>query len=225
MMLKKLTLTTYILIGMAAFIGLAAFAQNNDAPQPQANSASTSPYGRFDVGGSFYQTFVSSSDGMGLRQTPSGGLGGLFEGRYLVSRLIGVEMAVGFHGNDQAFAPIPGACKLTCQNPPVAITASQVESMINYVPSYQFEKLRVFGVGGIGVLITIPGATPLGNNTSIRGAYDYGGGADYDINNHWGIRGQYRGIYYKAPNISAIYPATGQYTHIAMPMGGVFYRF
>jgi len=227
-MLKKLTLTTYILIGMAAFIGIGAFAQDTAAPQPQKpqpKRAVTSSYRQFDVGGSFYKTFVSSTSGMGLQQTPSDGWGGLFEGRYLVSPLIGVEMAVGFNSGDQAFAPIPGACKLTCQNPKVAITGSQVESTIDYVPSHQFGRMRVFGVGGIGVLITIPGATPLGNNTSIRGAYVYGGGLDYDINNHFGVRGQYRGTFYKAPNISSIYPATGQYTQIMMPMGGVYYRF
>lgn len=224
-MLKKLMLTTYILIGMAALTGVAAFAQDTAAPTPQPKRAVAPGYHRVDIGGSFYQTFVSSSTGMGLKQTPSSGMGGLFEGRYLASPLLGVEMAVGFHSADQKFEPIPGACRLTCQNPVVAITATQVETMINYVPSHQFGKLRVFGVAGTGVVITVPGATLYGNNTSIRGAYDYGGGLDYDINNHWGIRGQYRGIYYKAPNISSIYPATGQFTNIGMPMGGVYYRF
>jgi opacity protein-like surface antigen len=225
MMLKKLTLTTYILIGIAALTGVAAYAQNTAAPAPQPKGAGSPGYHQFDVGGSFYQTFVSSTTGMGLKQTPSDGMGGLFEGRYLVNPLLGIEMAVGFHAGDQAYAPIPGACKLTCQNPPVAITASQIEATINYVPSYQFGRMRLFGVGGIGVVVTIPGATPLGNITSIRGAYVYGGGLDYDISNHFGIRGQYRGTFYHAPNISAIYPATGQFTQIMMPMGGVYYRF
>jgi hypothetical protein len=74
-------------------------------------------------------------------------------------------------------------------------------------------------------MITLPGATPLGNNTSIRGAYVFGGGAEYDFGNHFGVRGQYRGTFYKAPNISSIYPANGQFTLTSMPMGGVYYRF
>ncbi len=222
-MLKKLMLTTFILIGMTALTGVAASAQNSAAPQPKRASAPS--YHQFDIGGSFYKTFVSNSSGMGLQQTPSDGMGGLIEARHLVSPLLGYEMALGFNGGGQAYAPITGACLLTCQNPNVSITGSQIELSLDYVPSYQFGKLRPFLVGGLGILISVPGATPYGNNTSIRGAYVYGGGLEYDISGHFGIRGQYRGTMYKAPNISSIYPADGQYTQTAMPMGGIYYRF
>jgi opacity protein-like surface antigen len=222
MMLKKFMLTAFIFIATTAVTGVAV-AQDTAAPQPQRASAPS--YHQFDVGGSFYKTFVSSSSGMGMQQTPSDGMGGLVEARHLISPLLGYEMALGFNSGDQAYAPIPGACKLTCGNPATSITSTQIEVSVNYVPSYQFGKVRTFLVGGLGVLISVPGATPYGNNTSIRGAYVYGGGAEYNIGEHFGIRGQYRGTIYKAPNISSIYPANGQYTQTAMPMGGVYYRF
>ena len=224
---KKLTLTTYILIGMAALTGMAAFGQDSPAPQPQAQARPAGPpsYRQFDIGGSFSKTFVSSTSGMGMKQTPSDGMGGLFEARYLASPLLGVEMALGFNAADQLYEPITGACKLTCQNPKTSITASQVEATIDYVPSYKVGRLRPFGVAGIGVMITLPGSTLFGNNTSIRGAYVFGGGVEYDFGNHFGVRGQYRGTYYKAPNISSIYPANGQFTLTSMPMGGIYYRF
>jgi opacity protein-like surface antigen len=225
MMLKKLTLTTYILIGMASLTGVAAFAQNDAAPKPQPKRASGPGYHQFDIGGSFYKTFVSSSSGMGMKQTPSDGMGGLFEGRYLVSPLVGVEMAISFHTGGQAYAPIPGACALTCNNPPTSITGGQLQTSLDYVPSMKIGNLRPFLVAGLGVLVSVPDATPLGNNTSIRGAYTYGGGVDYDLGAHLGIRGQYRGTFYKAPNISSIYPANGQFTQIMMPTGGIYYRF
>jgi len=224
-MLKKLTLTTYILLGMAALTGVAAMAQDTAAPEPQPRKAPAPGYHQFDFGGSFYKTFVSNSSGMGFKQTPSDGMGGLFELRHLVSPLVGYEMAVSFNTGGQSYAPITGACALTCNNLPVKIGGRQVEVSLDYIPSMKVGNLRPFLVAGLGVFISVPDSTPLGNNTSIRGAYIYGGGVEYDIGAHLGIRGQYRGTYYKAPNISSIYPANGQYTQTAMPSGGIYYRF
>jgi opacity protein-like surface antigen len=223
MMLKKWMLTTFLLTGMAALTGVAALAQDGAAPQPKRASAQS--YHQIDFGASFYKTFVSSSSGMGLKQTPSDGMGFLIEGRHLVSPLLGYEMAVSFNTGGQAYAPIAGSCGLTCQNPAVSITGRQVSVSIDYVPSYKFGNLRPFLVGGLGVFISVPDTTPLGNNTSIRGAYIYGGGADYDLTSRIGIRGQMRGYMYKAPNISSIYPANGQFTHTYAPSGGIYYRF
>ena len=223
MMLKKWMLTTFVLIGIAALTGVTAIAQENAAPQPKPASAPS--YHQFDIGGSFYKTLVNSTNGMGLKQTPSDGWGGMFEARQLLHPLVGYELAVGFNTGGQTYEPIPGACGLTCQNPKVIIGGRQVSTSIAWVPSYKYGNFRPFGVAGLGVLISIPDSTPLGNNTSIRSAYVYGGGADYDVSPHFGIRGQIRGMYYKAPNVSSIYPANGQYTQTLMPMGGVYYRF
>jgi opacity protein-like surface antigen len=225
MMLKKLTLTTYILIGIAALTGVAASAQDTAAPAPQPKRASGPGYHQFDIGGSFYKTFVSSSSGMGMKQIPSDGWGGLIEGRYLASPLVGIEMAITFNTGGQAYSPIPGACSLTCQNPPVTIGGRQISTSLNYVPSMKVGNFRPFLVAGVGVFISIPDSTPLGNNTAMRGSYTYGGGVEYDFGAHLGVRGQYRGLAYKAPNISSIYPANGQYTQTMMPSGGIYYRF
>ena len=222
-MLKKFMLTTIVLTGMTALTGVAAAGQDTPAPEPR--HAPAPGYHQFDFGGSFYKTFVSNTSGMGFQQTPSDGMGGMFEARHLVSPLVGYELAIGFNGGGQAYAPIAGACGLTCQNPAVTITGKQVSISLDYVPSYRAGNFRAFAVGGLGILLSVPDATPLGNNTSIRGAYVYGGGAEYNLTEHMGIRGQVRGTMYKAPNISAIYPANGQYTQIITPMGGVYFRF
>lgn len=222
-MLKKCMLTTLVLTGMAALAGVAVFAQ--DAPAPSPRRASSDDFRQFDIGASFYKTFVNNTSGMGLQQTPSDGLGGMIEGRHLISPLIGYEMAISVNSGGQAYAPIAGNCGYTCQNPPISIDGKQLELSFDYVPSYKFGNLRPFLVAGLGIFISVPDATLLGNNTSIRGAYVYGGGVDYDISRRFGIRAQYRGTFYKAPNISLVYPADGQYTQTAMPMGGVYYRF
>ena len=222
-MVKKWMLTTLTLITAAALSGI-GFAQDNAAP-PQPRRASKAPYNQFDIGGSVYKTFVSSTTGMGIKQTPSDGLGGLIEARYLKSPLVGIELGIMFGTGGQDYKPVPGACGLTCNNPEVNITGRHVLTSIDWIPSMKVGNLRPFLVGGLGVFISVPDSTPLGNNTSIRGAYVYGGGAEYDLTSHLGVRGQFRATMYKAPNISSIYPADGQFTQTLTPMGGVYYRF
>jgi len=190
-MLKKWMLTNLLFISVAALSGVALAQDNASTPRPKRASASS--YHQFYVGGSFFKTFVSSTTGMGLTQTPSDGMGGLFEARYLKSPLVGFELGISFADGGQAYTPVKGACGLTCQNPPVTITGKQMETSIDWVPSIKIGNLRPFLVGGLGIFVSIPDNTPLGNNTSIRGAYVYGGGMDFDLTSHLGIRGQFRG--------------------------------
>ena len=228
-MRKKWMLTTFILIGMAALTG-AAYGQA-DAPaggQTGAAAIARTAAGsrsQTDIGASFYEALTNSTSGNGTQQTPTNAPGGMVELRHIASNLVGYEMTFSFNPADQAYAPKTGACGLVCQNPATKITGNAAQVSIDYVVSYKTGNLRPFVVGGLGVFIAIPGATPFGNNTSIRGAYNYGGGVDYSFSPHLGIRAQVRGNLYKAPNTSSIYPATGVFTQSLEPMGGVFYRF
>jgi hypothetical protein len=152
-------------------------------------------------------------------------MGGLAEVRHIVKPLVGYELAVAFNLADQAYAPKAGACALACQTPAVSLTGNATEVSLDYVVSHKVGHLRPFVVGGLGVFIAVPGSTPLGNNTSIRGAYIVGGGVDLAISSRIGVRAQVRDTFYKAPNTSSIYPATGAFTESLEPMGGVYYRF
>jgi opacity protein-like surface antigen len=221
-------LTAFILIGIAALTGAAQ--DQADAPARGKTGtaparAAAGPLPQFDIGASGYYALTSSSSGAGLTQTPTNAVGGTFELRYIASPLVGLEMTFAFNPADQAYAPKTGACGLTCQNPATKISGDAIVASLDYIVSKKIGNLRPFAVGGLGVYVAIPGATPYGNNTSLRGAYTFGGGVDYDLGSHLGIRGQFRDILYKAPNTSAIYPATGGFTQSLEPMGGIFYRF
>jgi hypothetical protein len=228
MMRMKWMLTTFILMGMAALSCAAAKAQagppDNGQTGAKGRTAAVSSI-QTDVGLSGFETFTSSTSGNGTQQTPTNSEGGMFEVRQILKPLLGYEMAYSYARANQKYAPKTGACALVCQNPTTSISASSSEISFNYVASYKAGNLRPFLVGGIGFYITIPGATPYGNNTSIRAVYDGGGGVDWSISQHLGIRLQVRDSFYKAPNISQIYPATGVFTSSLEPMGGVYYRF
>lgn len=231
-MRTKWMLISFILIGIAALTGAAAYGQADSStsgqPAPatkaKARTAQDSE-SQWDVGGSFYEAFTSGTSGTGTKQTPSNGMGGLFEVRHIVNPLVGYELSVGFNQANQTYAPNGTACQLTCAYAPAVLTGNATVAALDYVVSKKFGNLRPFAVGGLGVLIAVPGPTPYGNNTSIRGAYVAGGGVDFAFSAHLGIRAQVRDNFYKAPNTSSIYPATGVFTHSLEPMGGVFYRF
>ncbi len=219
-MRMKWMLTTLMVIAMAALTGAAANGQDSAAKAKPAG-----PRVDTDAGLSGYATFNSGTTGGGTKQTPTNSYGGMIELRQIRSNWVGYEMAVNFNPAAQKYAPAPGACLLACSNPVTSISGNAVEFTIDYIVSHQMGRVRPFAVGGTGFFITIPGATPYGNNTSIRGAYVGGGGLDYSIGDHLGIRLQYRETFYKAPNVSSIYPATGKLTQTGEPMGGVYYRF
>ncbi len=230
-MRMKWMLTIFILIGMVALTGAAAYGQSGTPSDEQTSTAPsqrTAPpvkTSQTDIGVSGYEVFTSGSSGNGTQQTPSNSAGGMLELRHIVNSLVGYELTFSFNPAKQAYAPKTGACGLACQNPPTTITANASEVAIDYVVSHKVGSLRPFVVGGLGFFMMFPGETLYGNNTSVRPAYIFGGGVDWNVNAKFGVRLQYRGNYYNAPNISSIYPATGVMTHSLEPMGGVYYRF
>ncbi len=227
---KKWMLTTFILIGIAALSGAAAYGQGDASTSGQTGAKAKARSARgsesqWDIGGSVYEALTSGTSGNGTQQTPANGIGGMGELRHIVNSFVGYEMTVSYNPADQAYVPKAGACGFACQNPPTTINGNAAEVALDYVVSHKYGNLRPFAVGGLGVYIAVPGATPLGNNTSIRGAYVFGGGVDFDFSAHLGVRAQVRDNMYKAPNTSSIYPATGVFTQSLEPMGGVYYRF
>jgi hypothetical protein len=230
-MRMKLMLNTFILMGIGALTGAAAYGQADAPDSGQAGKAAPARASRSDrqtdIGASGYFAMTNATAGNGTKQTPTNAPGGLVELRHIQNSFVGYEMAFSFNPADQAYAPNGTACGLTCNNPnpPTKITGNAAEISIDYVVSKKMGNLRPFAVGGLGFFIAIPGPTPYGNNTAIRPTYVFGGGTDYNFGSHLGVRVQVRENMYKAPNTSAIYPATGVFTYSLEPMGGVFYRF
>lgn len=228
-MRMKWMLTTLIFVGIAALTGAAAQDQAGAPASGQtptaASQRASSGSRQTDFGLSGLYALTSGTSGLGTKQTPSNGAGGLVELRQIIKPLMGYDFAVTYNQAPQAYAPNPGACGLACNNPAVSLGGRAVGVTLAYVASRQFGSVRPFALAGVGFFIAIPDSTPLGNNTSIRGAYVYGGGVDWSTKGHLGVRLQCRANLYKAPNTSLIYPATGMFTQSIEPMGGVFWRF
>ena len=75
------------------------------------------------------------------------------------------------------------------------------------------------------MLLDIPTSSQNANNTEVKPVFVYGAGLDWALVPHLGLRFQYRGNLYEAPDLTKIYTSTSAFTHTAEPMIGAFVRF
>jgi opacity protein-like surface antigen len=183
-------------------------------------------HAQIDISASYYEAFTSGTAGTGTKQVPANSGGEMVEARYLRGPLFGVGMSYSYNHANQTFEPNGTDCQYTCANPTTALTAHASEIALNWVPSLKVGKnLRVFALGGVGFFITSPGNSTYEVDTVVRPVYVAGGGVDWTVLSHIGVRLQYRDNIYHAPNLSALYPATGAFTSSSEPTGGLFFRF
>lgn len=136
-----------------------------------------------------------------------------------------------------------------------SVSANAHEITGDWLPSLHFANLRPFAVLGVGVLLDVPAngqatvttiapciglqcclecAQPVltttttsssPTQTTAKPVYAYGAGLDWGLLPHIGVRLQYRGNLYSAPNVTKLFTSTNAFTHTAEPMVGVYFRF
>ena len=223
-MRKKKDSARWFLVAVMA-LGVTAIAHGQQGPAaPAARPSRAESSSEFDIGGSFLRTFTKASTGNGVTQTPADAYGGMLEIRYIASPLFGVEFSATYNQADETFAP-SAKCGTSCNTQPANVKSNGVLAGANWVPSKQFGALRPFGLAGIGVYVDAPGSSTYATYIRERFAYTAGGGVDWAFSPHLGLRAQYREIIFSAPDIATYFPATGTYTEMGEPMGGVFCRF
>jgi opacity protein-like surface antigen len=170
-------------------------------------------------------TMSSSTTGNGTKQGSPDEGGGMVGLRHVFSPLLGFEGNLAVNGSNQSLAPVAGACGTRCNNQPASIHATGIEFTVDYVASANFGKLRPFALVGLGFVYTTPGGSQIGLNSLSRGVYVGGGGADWSVAPHVGLRVQYRANFFKAPDVYRGFSPTGAFVNMQEPMAGVFFRF
>jgi outer membrane immunogenic protein len=164
--------------------------------------------------------FTKDSDGNGVRNQATQTGGFLVEYRYDINRWIAAEGAYGYSRNTQLYS---GFTPAGVQANVHQITGAAVVK----VPG--FYRVLPFVLGGGGALVFDPtnnaGGTLLGSPLQARGAFLYGGGADYVFSKHLSLRAEYRGFVYKAPDFNVVSLNTDAWTHVAQPSAGFVFRF
>jgi opacity protein-like surface antigen len=235
----KIELRTSVWIAFWGFISLAFVAVS-----AQAQS---------DVALSIYGAFNGSTNGNGVQQSPSNSAGGMLELRHIGNPLMGYDVTYSYNRDNQTYHAITYALCGVCSGGPTwtPVSANAHELTGDWVVSVKVAKLRPFALGGIGLLLNEPtsgqtttttyvtacgggnpGCTPgstvtstTSTSSSTKPVFVYGAGLDWGLLPHLGLRLQYRGNVYKAPNLTRAYTSTGAFTHSSEPMIGAYFRF
>ena len=177
------------------------------------------------IAGSFYESLNGGTKtGNGTVQTSPNSPGGIMEIRYILKNpLIGAEISYSYNKANQTYAPQAGNCGYQCGNAAETVDGSASQVGISWVPSMKIGNLRPFGVAGLGFNINSPKVNIGYLNTSLRPLYIFGGGLDWGILPHAGLRVQYREELFKAPNLDDRYNTTGVFTYSSLPMVGFYF--
>jgi opacity protein-like surface antigen len=205
MYMKKWFMFGFVLLGVAALSGTAAFAQT-------------------DVAASLYGTFRGATNGNGVQQSPSNSPGGLFELRHISNPVVGYEATYAFNRANQVYTPACLTNTPPCGVSTAAIAGNAHEITGDWLISFKAANLRPFALAGAGLLLNEPTSGQANSTSSNTVVYVYGAGLDWGLLPHLGLRFQYRGNVYKAPDITKAFGSTGAFAHTAEPMIGVYLR-
>jgi opacity protein-like surface antigen len=175
-----------------------------------------------DAAVSFTGVLNKNSDGNAVLQDPTNSGGFLASYRFGFTNHSAVELNYGFSRSSQNFTGgFPGGF------------AAQPANVHEATAAYVFSLNRVgrfnpFVLGGGGALIFSPTGSSfnfLGGDTQAKGTFLYGAGVDYRLVRALGLRLQYRGLVYKAPDFGLAALSTDSWTHTAEPSVGLVFRF
>lgn len=182
-----------------------------------------------DVALSFYGAFSGKTSGNGTAQSPSNAAGGLIELRHIRNPLIGYEATYSYNRANQNYTATSYACPvgvLPCSPPaPASVSANAHEISGDWIASVHVANLRPFALAGVGLLFDVPAGSQSSTRTETKPVFIYGVGLDWGLIGPLGLRFQYRGNLYKAPDLTKLYTSTGAFTQTAEPMIGAYLRF
>ncbi len=192
--------------------------------------SATATLAQTSVGLSVYGAFNGTTNGNGTAQSPSNAAGGLIEVRHISNPLVGYEATYSFNRANQTYTSTSTACPVGTLPPcpaqsPAAVSANAHEISGDWVASVHVANLRPFALAGVGLLLDVPSSGQSSTSTSTKPVFIYGAGLDWGLLPHLGLRFQYRGNLYKAPDLTRLYTSTNAFTHTAEPMIGAYLRF
>jgi opacity protein-like surface antigen len=159
-----------------------------------------------------------STNGAGANQaTRSGGF--LVGYSYQFNNWAGVEGNYGWTRNTQNYLGSFGGSSVRSDMHEVT------GSFVFHIP-VPVSGVRPYALAGGGALIFNPVDNfASGIDRQARGTFVYGGGANFDVTHNFGIRAEYRGFVYKAPDFTSTALALDKVTHLAQPSVGFYFRY
>lgn len=161
---------------------------------------------------SLYGSFSGTTAANGTVQSPSSSAGTLLELRHTSNPLVGYELNYSFNDANQ---------KYNLQN----VKAHAHEVGADWVVSLPVANFRPFVLAGGGLVFFVTDGDQTNVSGETKPVFVYGAGLDWTVIPHLGLRFQYRGNLYHAPDLSTTASATHEVTQAAQPMVGAYFRF
>jgi opacity protein-like surface antigen len=175
-----------------------------------------------DVALSLYGAFSGTTNANGTVQSPANSAGGLVELRHIKNPLVGYEVTYSYNRANQRYQCSGISCTTI---DPITVSANAHQVTGDWVASLHLANLRPFALVGVGVLFNQPTGNQFGTNSDTKAVFQYGAGLDWGLIPHLGLRFQYRGNLYKAPDLSELFTSTDAFTRTSEPMIGAYFRF
>lgn len=187
-------------------------------------SISPAQTNRFDVSVGANGIFAKQSSGNGTTLTPTNSVGILATARYRLSAKHSLALNYGRASDSQIYSTPPFSYRIQTH-------------VTEYTGAYMFspvetERFEPFLLAGGGALVFSPYNTfidgyqvPVAAVKQTEIAFLYGAGLDYKIFSFLRLRLQYRGLVYKAPDLSFPGFLTEAKGHLAEPSAGIVIRF
>jgi opacity protein-like surface antigen len=185
-------------------------------------SALSAAAAQTSVGVSLYGTFNGTTTGNNVQESPSNSAGGLIELRHISNPIFGYEGTYSYNRANTSYRCNGTSCPILT---PATVSANAHEVTVDWIPSVHLANFRPFGVLGVGLLLNEPRGSQANTSSSARAVYVYGGGLDWGLLPHLGLRFQYRGNLYKSPDLSKLYTSSNAFRHTAEPMVGAYFSF
>lgn len=186
--------------------------------------AAPSAHAQTDIALSLYGAFNGTTNGNGTIQSPSNSAGGIIELRHISNPIVGYEGTYSYNRANQTYRS--NCAGVTCTSiAPVTVSANAHELTGDWIASVHIAMLRPFALAGVGLLFNQPSGSQTNTNSETKPTFVYGAGLDWAVFPHIGLRFQYRGNLYKAPDLTKLYTSTNAFTHTAEPTIGAYLRF
>jgi opacity protein-like surface antigen len=195
----------FAILATVLTIGTSAFAQ-------------VEQHSQISIQGTGLVTKSTDSNGSRYDTTKSGGF--LLGYSYQFNSWAGVEGNYGYTRNTQNYSAQSGTSSL--QSDVHEVTGS----FVAHLPT-KVHGVRPYALVGGGAVVFDPTTKYFvsGSQSQTRGAFVYGAGVNFDVARNFGIRAEYRGLVYKAPDFSIDKLNVDSFTHLAQPSAGFFFRF
>jgi len=181
-------------------------------------------YAQTSVGLNIYGAFNGATNGNGTQQSPANSAGAIFELRHISNPLVGYEATYSYNRANQTYRTDCSGTVCTVVAP-ATVKANAHEVTADWLVSIHAANLRPFALAGVGVLLNQPVSGQAGAASSDKAVLVYGAGLDWGLLPHLGLRFQYRGNLYKAPDLTHAFTSTDAFTHTAEPMIGAYFSF